>query len=64
MTDVTSADSMIRFAPIPVASGEHIGAGDHVHTVHRVEVVVTAEDGSAVVIPCSWEHGGWWIKAA
>ncbi|MEV4343531.1 hypothetical protein AB0J83_03495 [Actinoplanes sp. NPDC049596] len=64
MADVANADSAIRFAPIPLASGQHIEQGGRVQAIAGVAVMITGTDGTVVTLPCRFEHGGWWITAA
>jgi hypothetical protein len=51
-----------RVPPVPLASGDRLGAPDG-PLVTRVELLVTTADGGTTRIPLRAQHGAWWPPA-
>lgn len=55
MTDAPSG-APVRFAPIPLVSGEAVGD----EAVESVTVVIRTASGT-IEVPLEQRHGGWWV---
>lgn len=54
-----------RFPPIPLLSGDAFDDADgELRHIATVTVTMTADDGTAKVIPLEYRYGGWWAPDA